>query len=404
MFRFLSTSLLTALFPTVLLAQGNNTGMGGDDQDSTPSLAERVLRMENKHDAFHVYLNFSSAGMADLKGDDGKTGFRCKQLRLEIKGNLTDRLYYRLRHRLNKSNAATNEDNFSNATDYMMMGYRLNDRWTIEAGKMFPYWGGFEYNTNPMYIYQYSDMVDNHDMPKAGVVVAFKPIPTQEFVVDVSNARNEQLETAFPGISAQGITDTKTPLTVILNWNGSFAHQLLQTRWSWGLRTLAKNTYSRQLTLGQKLNLPKFQCFVDYTYESDDIDRMGVISREARHLLPTGKSYFENVEYHSVVAKADWQFAPQWNAYVQVAYETASVKNGVEALHNYRKHYSYFVGVEYYPDKSQDLRFSLSYLGQSFRYTDRSGMKVYNDAQPAGGAETDRSRIELGMMFRIKCF
>jgi len=74
-------------------------------------------------------------------------------------------------------------------------------------------------------------------------------------------------------------------------------------------------------------------------------------------------------------------------------YETASVRKGIDALRNYRKHFSYFGGVEYYPDKTQDLRFSLSFLGQSFRYSGRSGLQNRNEG-----------RMELGMMYRIKCF
>ena len=373
-------------------SQGGNIGMGGDTDNSVASLADRVLKLEGKQDLFNVYLNFSAGAGVELADGNNKTGFKCKQLRLEIKGNLTDHIYYRLRHRLTKSNAAASEDNFAKATDYMMVGYRFNDKWAVQGGKMCQYWGGYEFDANPMYIYQYSDMIDNLDSPKAGLVVLYKPVPTQELVAEVSNARNEKLETAFPGITAQGYSDTRAPLAYIFNWNGAFASNKLQTRWSWGLRTLAKETYSRQMILGQKLNLSRFQCYIDYSYEYDDIDRMGVITREVSAQLSEGNSYFEKVAYHSLVTKAEWQFSDQWNLYVQGMYETASVKDS-PTLNNYRKHYSYFGGVEYYPDKTQDLRISLSYLGQTFSYSHQCGLKDYNE-----------SRIELGMMYRIKCF
>ena len=385
--------LLMIMVSNVLFAQGNNTGYGGDDNNQSASIAERVLKIEKKQDAFNLYLNFSGAGGIEIGGGDNKSGFKCKQLRLEIKGNLTKHLYYRLRHRLNKANYAAEEDNFAKATDYMMVGYRFNNKWSVQAGKMCQYWGGYEFDANPMYIYQYSDMIDNLDSPKTGLVVLYKPLPSQEFVVEVSNARNEKLETSYPGITAQGIKDARATLAYILNWNGSFANNLIQTRWSWGIRTLAKNTYSYQMILGQRLNLQKFQCYVDYSFEADDIDRMGIITREAKHLLPVGQSHFEKVAYHSLVAKADWQFAKHWNMYVQGMFETASVRKGVQELKGYRKHYSYFAGVEYYPVKSQDLRISLSYLGQTFCFAEKSRLQGRNE-----------SRIELGMMYRIKCY
>lgn len=374
-------------------AQGGNIGMGGDGQNDLESLAERVLNIERKDEAFNVFINFSGAGGVEIGGGNGKTDFKCKQLRLEIKGNLTDHLYYRLRHRLNKTNVAADEDNFAKATDYMMVGYRFNDKWAVQVGKMCQYWGGYEFDANPMYIYQYSDMVDNLDSPKAGFVILYKFIPSQELVAEVSNSRNENLVTSFPSIENQGIKDTRTPLAYILNWNGCFVNNAIQTRWSWGLRTLAEGTYSRQMILGQKLNLSKFQCYIDYSYESDDIDRMGIITREAKHLLPRDFGYFEKVDYHSMVAKADWQFTNQWNAFLQGMFETASVRKGITELKNYRKHYSYFAGLEYYPDKSQDLRVSLSYLGQTFCYADKCGLDGHSE-----------SRIELGVMYRIKCF
>ncbi|MDD6621231.1 MAG: porin [Bacteroidales bacterium] len=393
MIKKLLAFIIIAFQSLVLYSQGGNTGYGGDEQTEFVSLTERVLKIEKKHDAFNLYLNFSGAGGVEVGGGDRKTGFNCKQLRLEIKGNLTSRLYYRLRHRLNKANYAAGEDNFAKATDYMMVGYRFNDHWTVQAGKMCQYWGGYEFDANPMYIYRYSDMIDNIDSPKAGLVVMYKPIASQEFIVEASNSRNESLETSFPGISAQGIKDTRAPLAYIFNWNGNFAKNKVQTRWSWGLRTLAEDTYSRQMVIGQRLNLPKFQCYIDYSYENDDIDRMGIITREVKHLLPKDYSYFEKVDYHSIVAKADWQFANKWNAYVQGMYETASVRKDIPELKNYRKHCSYFAGVEYYPDKSQDLRVSLSYLGQTYSYTGKCGLNGHNE-----------SRIELGLMYRIKCF
>lgn len=83
-------SLLAA--PMFILDQDSNTRYGGDDKNLSSTLVERVLKMEKKQDAFYVCLNFSSAGGIEVGGGDNKTGFKCKQLRLEIKGTLTDHL------------------------------------------------------------------------------------------------------------------------------------------------------------------------------------------------------------------------------------------------------------------------------------------------------------------------
>jgi hypothetical protein len=385
--------LIAALFGVALgaNAQGNNTGMGGNDGDYQ-SIAERVLKLEKHNDIFNVYLNYAAA--AHAQGTDGTwtSGFANKQLRLEIKGNLTDHLYYRLRHRMNKATDAKGEDNFAKATDIMMVGYKFNDKLNVQAGKMCQIWGGFEFDANPMYIYQYSDMVDNMDNFMAGVTVSYKPVPTQEIAVEVSDANNDKFAKEYPGAAAQGLTASNNPLTYIVNWNGSFFGDKLQTRWSWGIQTQARHKYSRMLVFGQKLNLPTFQWYFDYMGAFDGLDRLQIASNELGSFMTTGQSYFTDVHYNSFISKMDWQFAPQWNFFVKGMYETASVTK-VEKLKDYRKSFGYFAGIEYYPEKSQDFRVSLSYIGRKYNYSDKCGLKDY-----------DTNRIELGFMYRIKCF
>jgi len=380
-------------------AQGNNTGMGGNDGDYE-SLAQRVLKLEKKNDAFNVYFNYAAAGRVSEQDGTWKTGFTNKQLRLEIKGNITDKLYYRLRHRLNKSNAAKGEDNFAKATDIMMVGYNITPQLSIQGGKMCQIWGGFEFDENPMYIYQYSDMVDNMDNFMAGVTVSYKPIPTQEIAVEVSNANNGTFyEDHGNGALAVGNSLTETtplkgsnnPLAYIVNWNGSFFGDKLQTRWSWGLQTQARGKYSRMWIFGQKLNLPTFQWYFDYMGAWDGIDRLGIVSGELKDWVDASNPYFTSVHYNSFITKANWQFCPKWNLMLKGTYETASVSK-IEQFKNYRKSIGYIASIEYYPVKKQDFRVFLAYIGKTIRYK--------NDIMD----NTGYNRIELGFMYRIKAY
>ncbi|MDK7751279.1 porin, partial [Brevibacterium sp. UMB10442] len=66
------------------------------------------------------------------------------------------------------------------------------------------------------------------------------------------------------GKSVRDLEPTKNGLTYIANWNGSFLGDKLRTRWAWGLLTQAKHKYSRMMSLGQQLNLPKVQWYFDY--------------------------------------------------------------------------------------------------------------------------------------------
>ena len=387
-------------------AQGNNIGMGGGDGD-IQSIHERITKLEKKNDMFNLYFNYAASFQAEHNSlsDEWGTKFANKQLRLEIKGNLTDKLYYRLRHRLNKATDAKGEDNFAKATDIMMVGYNFNDKLSISGGKMCQIWGGFEFDENPMYIYQYSDMVDNMDNFMAGVTVSYKPIPTQEIAVEISNAYNGKFADEYGDEAvvvnkdeAQVLQKSKNPLTYIINWNGSFFDGKLNTRWAWGLQTQAKGKYSRMLTLGQQLNLPKFQWYFDYMGAFDDLDRLRIATNELGGALVDvdgdgiDNAYLGKVHYNSFITKANWQFAPSWNLMLKGMYETASVTK-MEQFKNYRKSFGYMGSIEYYPAKQQDFRLFLAYVGRKFDYSTKCGLKDYN---------TDR--IELGFMYRIKAY
>lgn len=385
-------------------AQGNNIGMGGGDGD-IQSIHERITKLEKKNDMFNLYFNYAASFQAEHNSlsDEWGTKFANKQLRIEIKGNLTDKLYYRLRHRLNKATDAKGEDNFAKATDIMMVGYNFNDKLSISGGKMCQIWGGFEFDENPMYIYQYSDMVDYMDNFMAGVTVSYKPIPTQEIAVEISNSYNGKFADEYGDEAvvvnndeAHALQKSKNPLTYIINWNGSFFDGKLNTRWAWGLQTQAKGKYSRMLTLGQQLNLPKFQWYFDYMGAFDDLDRLKIATNELRDAFVGGDApgnvYLGKVHNNSFITKANWQFAPSWNLMLKGMYETASVTK-MEQFKNYRKSFGYMGSIEYYPAKQQDFRLFLAYVGRKYDYSTKCGLKDYN---------TDR--IELGFMYRIKAY
>lgn len=395
----LTCALLTASL-TAGAQNGANIGMGGSEGNYA-SLAEKVAKIEKKNDAFNVYFNYAASFQAERNSlvDEWHTGFANKQLRLEIKGNIGDHLFYRLRHRLNKTNEARTQDNFSKATDIMMAGWKFNDKWSVQAGKMCQIWGGFEFDENPMYIYQYSDMVDNMDNFMAGVVVSYKPVPTQEFAVEVSDANNDSFSKVYgAGAASQEensvlpLTSSRNPLTYIANWNGSFADGMINTRWSWGIQTQARHKYSRMLILGQQLNLDKFQWYVDYMGAWDGLDRLGIATSDLGLNGGGHNLYASDVHYNSFITKVNWQFAPHWNLMLKGMYETASVSK-LERGKNYRKSFGYMSSVEYYPLKDQDFRVFLAYVGRKYDFSEKSGLKDYNT-----------NRIELGFMYRIKAF
>lgn len=421
----LSAFTIASLLPVNALAQGTNDGLGGDD-GNIESLYTKVTNIEKKQKALNFYVNFAESFQAEhsSKTDEWTTRFYNKNLRIEMTGWLTDNLYYRFRHRLNKTDAPMSEDNFAKATDYMMVGWKFNDTWSIQGGKKCQALGSFEFDENPMFIYQYSDMEDNVDSSKGALNLLYNPSKTQQFSAEVSNTYNGKLADEF-GANAQVTTGkvvndgaaggkklevealekSNSPLTYSVGWNGKFFDNKLQTRWSYSHRTQAKGKYSRFFRFGQRLNLSKLQWYVDYNHTYDDLDRMKIASKEivnemVNSISPDSEEngytniYLSKVRYQGIVTKMNWQFAKDWNLMLKGMWETASATKD-EKFKNYRTAYGYIGSLEYYPARKQkqDLRFFLAYVGRKYDYSKKCGLKDYN---------TDR--IELGMMYRLKAY
>ena len=421
----LSAFTIASLLPSNALAQGTNDGLGGDDGD-IESLYTKVTNIEKKQKALNFYVNFAESFQTEhsSKTDEWTTRFYNKNLRIEMTGWLTDNLYYRFRHRLNKTDAPMSEDNFAKATDYMMVGWKFNDTWSIQGGKKCQALGSFEFDENPMFIYQYSDMEDNVDSSKGALNLLYNPSKTQQFSAEVSNTYNGKLADEF-GANAQVTTGkvvndgaaggkklevealekSNSTLTYSVGWNGQFLDNKLQTRWSYSHRTQAKGKYSQFFRFGQRLNLSKLQWYVDYNHTYDDLDRMKIASKEivnemVNSICPDSEEngytnlYLSKVRYQGIVTKMNWQFAKDWNLMLKGMWETASATKD-EKFKNYRTAYGYIGSLEYYPARKQkqDLRFFLAYVGRKYDYSKKCGLKDYN---------TDR--IELGMMYRLKAY
>ena len=330
------------------------------------------------HKKFNMYFNFQgSFDVEKAKDQDMTAKFYARQLRWEVRGDITDRIFYRFRHRLNKSNARASLDNLAKATDMLYAGFRLDDKWTLTAGKMCQAWGGFEFDLNPMNIYEYSDFLENMDNFMLGAMITYAPNENHEFNFQITDVRNDKFADIY-GTTSPTISESKAPLTYIFNWNGNLFDNLIQTRWGGGLQSEADGYNNWLLMLGTKLNLPKFQVFFDYMMANEQLDRL-------KYTPMSGTTLVKDAKYNSFVLKAEYQPAPHWNIFAQGMYETAKS----DLPNNELKGIGYFAGVEYLPFEKQDLRFFLAYIGRS---------------REKNNVTDNTNRVSLGLMYRIKAF
>lgn len=71
-----------------------------------------------------------------VDGDYTQTRFKNEQFRLEFRGQVTDKLYFRFRDRYTRAQTSESVDNLSRSTDLAYVRVDANDKLSISAGKM----------------------------------------------------------------------------------------------------------------------------------------------------------------------------------------------------------------------------------------------------------------------------
>jgi hypothetical protein len=371
----------------MMLLAGCVQGAVAQDTASEKTLFEEVTVLKAKSDKFNLYMNMN--GSFDAQDQDGFQGakFNMRQLRIEAKGSINDWLSYRWRQRLNRpNNGGDNIDNLPTSIDIAGIGVKLNDKWSIFAGKQCAAYGGIEFDLNPIEIYEYSDMIENMSNFMSGLNIGYDFAAGQQLNFQVLNSLNGSFESTYGDVDVE---PTKVPLVYTLNWNGNF-NDVFKTRWSASIMNQGKDEKMTYFALGNELSLGKFGMFLDFMYSKEDIDRKRIITG----MLGGGASV-PGAEYMSVVTKLNYRFTPNWNVFVKGMYETASLdkKVGEFADGKYRTSLGYFAGLEYYPIENSNLHFFLTYVGRKFDYTSKVALKDY-----------DTNRVSVGFIYQMKMF
>ena len=374
----------------IFLLAGCVQGVSAQSTATEKSLFEEVTGLKSKSDKFNLYMNMN--GSFDAQDQDGFQGakFNMRQLRIEAKGNINDWLSYRWRQRLNRpNNGGDNIDNLPTSIDIAGIGVKLNDKWSIFAGKQCAAYGGIEFDLNPIEIYEYSDMIENMSNFMSGLNIGYDFAAGQQLNFQVLNSLNGSFESTYGDVEAEA---TKVPLVYTLNWNGNF-NDVFKTRWSASIMNQAKDEKMTYFALGNELSLGKFGMFLDFMYSKEDIDRKRIIT----NMLGGGAS-LSGAEYMSVVTKLNYRFNQNWNVFVKGMYETASLdkKVGEYADGKYRTSLGYFAGLEYYPMENSNLHFFLTYVGRKYNYTDM--------AKKLGLKDYDTNRVSVGFIYQMKMF
>ena len=361
------------------------------------SLYEELSGVKKKTDKFNLYMNMNGSFDAMFNDDAFDQGkFNMRQLRIEAKGNINEWLSYRWRQRLNRPNdGSDNIDNLPTSIDIAGIGVKLGDKFSIFAGKQCAAYGGFEFDANPIEIYEYSDMIEYMSNFMTGINIGYDFMEGQQLNFQVLNSLNGDFYSMY-GI-VPNTTPSKLPLVYTLNWNGNFAN-IYKTRWSASLMSQAEGKNLYYFALGNELTLGKFNMYLDFMYSNDAIDRAGIVT----NIVGTQNGHnILNASYFSIVTKLNYRFAEKWNVFVKGMYETASLYKEYNEIEDvtpvfekgkYRTSLGYLGGIEYYPMES-NLHFFLTYVGRHY---------IYNEA--CVNRADYSNRVSVGFIYQLPMF
>lgn len=329
-------------------------------------------------------------------GEHVETKFRVDQFRLEIKGYVHEKIYFRFRHRYTSSFEPQTIDKIIKGVDFAYVRFDLSDRVQLTIGKTFADWGGIEFDLNPIYIYEYSDIIEQADNFLTGAGVYWQATETSGFSFQILNSRTQSFEEIYQGHPE--LEGSDIPLAAVVNWRGNFWDGKFTTLWSYSLFNEAKDTFKNYIALGNQLTLDKLAIAYDFKWSKEDLDRTGIISGDVPDdLYPWA---LQNTLYYSHWTKIDYRFAEKWGASFVGFIDKAKWLSDVDPLKttdDWRTGYGIVPSIEFWPWGDINLKFFVSYVGRIYDYSSYAESRV-------GLQDYNTSRIAIGLISPLHIF
>ena len=322
--------------------------------------------------------------------------FKMEQFRLEIKGWVTDRVFFRFRHRYTSPFEPQTMDKIIKGVDLGFVTVKLNDKWSLTAGKQCADWGGIEFDMNPAYIYEYSDIIEMADNFLSGVQLSYAHSDKNSFGLQILNSRTQSFEDIYGEdiIIGGDVKQSKAPLAGVVTWRGNFGN--FTTLYSYSVFTEAEGYFKNYFAMGNQLTLKNLKLSYDFKISFEDLDRTGIVSQT----IPRDQYNYTltNTMYCSHWIQAEWKFKQKWQLAL-VGFSDGANWMGDEdptkTTNNIRKAYGYIPTIEYFPWDDIDLKFFAGYVGRIYRYSDYAKEKT-------GVADYQTGRVMFGFISALK--
>jgi len=382
------------LLPSVLMAQVQER-QGGD------TTYYKTLIPEEKQGLLKNVSMIANMRFAErnefVDGEHTKSRFTMEQFRLELKGKVHDKVYFRFRDRYTRAQTSESVDGISRSTDLAFIRVDVSDRFSIQAGKMCADWGAIEFDLNPIDVYEYSDIIEYADNFLSGVQASWLATPKHQFTFQILDSRTKTFGELY-GVQPN-LEESKVPMAFVVNWRGSLFGGKFNTIWSYARHNEAHDTVADKpvgmdyIALGNQLKLKKVTIDYDYKISMEDLDRTTIVSETVPdNLYPYA---VRNTVYIGHWLNINYRVKPKVNLALVLMLDIAKYKDDIDPLKtsdDIRDAWGFIPTIEYYPFQNLNLRFYANWVGRKYEYSDyaktRFGAVDYNTGRFAIGFVT----------------
>jgi len=366
--------------PTALMAQIKEPQAGDTTYYKTLIPEEKQNLLKNMsmiaNTQFGLENAFSDQGLDKM--DYTGSRFRFEQFRMEFRGQIHKKVYFRFRNRYTKTTDVQSVDHLYGSVDLAYIRVTLSEKWNLSIGKMCADWGGIEFDMNPIDIYEYSDIIEMADNFLTGVGASYQFHKNHSFTFQALNSRTKTFDELYG--TQPNVTVSKFPLMLVGNWRGSLFDGKFNTIWSYSLFSEAENIFMNYIALGNQLRLGKFTIEYDFKWSSEDLDRTTIVTSTVPDVIIRGADTLnypysvKNTLYTSHWMHLYYRVSPKLNIAFVGMVDFANWRGGSadpeKNTDKIRTAWGYIPTIEYYPFKDLNLRFYANWVGRIYTYSD----------------------------------
>jgi len=366
--------LLLVMLPTILLAQKQERQMG--DTTFYKSLIPEAKQGLLKNVSMIANMNFAFRNEF-VDGEYTQSRFRNEQFRLELRGQVHEKVYFRFRDRYTRAQTSESIDNLSRSVDLAFLRFDLTKQFSITAGKMCADWGAWEFDWNPIDIYEYSDIIEYADNFLTGVGFTYTASHRNQWTFQILDSRTKSFSELYG--QQPNFTESKAPLAFVANWRGSLFDGKFNTIWSYSLFNEARDANGNganmnYIALGNEFNLGKFRFIYDFKWSDEQLDRTGIVSETVPDDLYAYA--LANTRYIGHWTNFRYVLSPKVHLTLVAMLDIAQWKNSdndplnLTGEEHIRNAWGIVPAVEYFPWSDLNLKFFANYIGRKYDYSE----------------------------------